>query len=384
MLSKNFSRTNYILTEGCNLNCDFCFQQESKRTSKQLTEEEILKYTNFTIKHLKVEDKNNFHMNIIGGEPLLFKNFSIMNKVIDIFISNGIKPILTIFTNGTIWNDAFIEFCKYANGKVDKIIITTNDNYFDEYPNRIQEKYLKNFYNNINRFKKDLPFVKLEILPIFDRTIKNSYQKIIEYNILNDYKKNVNFAEYSKKDKNLTENDFYNFTKIFLNTLKKNNIDIFKCDYNAEKSKLVTNLIESSGLIYLHMFLNKNYKQHEKNKTCRPLVKEFGISPGGFITPCSRALAFKTDFPNIHNKEQEILKQLEKYANKDFKLQQQSEEGQNCFECLLKRNCLSCKIMPFGYIEKDGIFYTSKEKCKYQLDQFNGQYRGLKDFIEES
>lgn len=385
MITNEFSRTNYILTEGCNLNCDFCFQQETHRSSKQLTKDEIIKYTEFTLKNFQVEKQKDFNINIIGGEPLLYKDFSIMKEVIDMFFNKGItKALLTVFTNGTIWNESFIDFCKYAKNKVDKICIILNDNYFDDIPNRIPANKIETFKNNVNKIKRELPFVDIEISCIFDKTIKNEYERIIEHNVKNDVKKDISFAEYSKAEKNLTEKDFYSFTKTFLKVLKNNNIELLDDFCNTKKNSYISNLIRMSGLNYLEVLLTGIYIKEEQLKSCRPLVKEFGIAPGGYICPCSRALAFKHDFPNIYEPEEQIIDKLKKYTNKSMEMQSLSEEGQNCFKCLLKNNCLSCKIMPFGYIEKDGVFYAPKEKCKYQLDQFNGQYRAVKELIEEN
>lgn len=361
------------MTEGCNLNCDFCFQQETKRTNKQLTNDEIIKFTNFILKHCIIEDTQDFSFNIIGGEPMLFKNFSIFKTVIDMYYKkyNKINEI-TVFTNGTIYNESFIEFCNYVKDKVNKIVITINENYFDDIPNRIYKSQQDKFKIVVNRLKKELSFVQFNIVPIFDKNIKDSYKRILEYNLTHKNIKIINFAEYSTSDKNLTEKDFYNFTKEFLTTLKEKNINIFKTTFNIG---------EVSGLKYLNLLLNKNIDINKAS--CRPLVKEFGISPKGYMCPCSRALAFKNEFPNIHEDENIIIDKLKKYMNKNMSLQTLNEERQDCFKCLLKINCLSCKIMPFGYIENEGIFYVPKEKCEYQLAQFNGQYNAFKDFLEE-
>lgn len=377
MLTKEFSRTNYILTDGCNLNCDFCFQQATHRSNKQLTKEEIIKYTEFTLKHCIVKNPKKFNINIIGGEPLLYKDFSIMKTVVDLFYEkyNTIGQV-SIFTNGTIWNNTFIEFCKYIKGKAKRIVIVTTGNFFDYMPNRIFDKNKEIFNQNISKLKEELPFAEIFTEYVFDRNIKNNYEEIIEYNINNTDKKNIGFAEYSTSEKNLTENDFYNFSKIFFKVLKKYGIT-----NNDLYSKKLEEQLDNCGLNYLKSIL---YDFKIYNKTfCKPLSREFGIAPEGYFCPCSRALAFKKDFPTIYEDEESIIKKLKKYSNKNINLQAKNEEGMNCFDCLLKADCLSCKIMPFGYIEKDGIFYTPKEKCKYQLEKFNGQYRALKEWLTE-
>lgn len=304
---------------------------------------------------------------------MFFKDFSVFKTVIDMYYKkyNKIDKI-TVFTNGTIYNESFIDFCKYAKDKVNKIEITITENFFDDIPNRIYKNNQEKFKIVVNKLKNELYFAKFEIAPIFDRTIKDNYERILDYNLSNKETKKINFAEYSTFDKNLTEKDFYNFTKIFLTKLKEKDIDIFKTDID---------IISVSGLEYLSLMFCKNLDWIKTS--CRPLVKEFGISPEGYMCPCSRALAFKKEFPNIHENEDIILKKLKKYSNKDMSIQTLSEEGQNCYKCVLKKHCLYCKIMTFGYIEKKGVFYATKEKCKYQLAQFNGQYKALKEFLKE-
>lgn len=325
------------------------------------------------LKYCIIEDQQNFNFTIIGGEPMLFKDFSVFKAVIDMYYKkyNKINEI-TVFTNGTIYNESFIDFCKYAKDKVNKIIIVITENYFNDIPNRIYKNNQDKFKNVVNKLKEKLYFAKFVFINIFDKTIKNDYKRIIEYNLMHKKTKIVNFAEYSTNDKILTEKDFYNFTKIFLTTLKERNIDIFKIDANQ---------IKASGLKKLITILFK--KTNVSKKICKPLVKEFGISPKGYMCPCSRALAFKEDFPNIHENENIVLNKLKKYMNKDISIQATNEEGQNCFSCVLNTDCVQCKIMSFGYIEKKGVFHVPKEKCEYQLAQFNGQYKALKEFLKE-
>lgn len=370
MLSNTLSKINYIITETCNANCPFCFQMKATKTKKQLTNYEIIKFTNFVIKHYKQHNKKELTLELIGGEPMLFKDFNIFKNVIDLYVKNDfVIHEFCIFSNAFYINETFIELCNYIKNKVKEIKFKTTINIDDKFPNRIFKNNLKKFYDNLEKIKKEIPFIKITEHSIFDYTLKDKYEDFINYNIKHPHKmKYINFTEYIGKF-NFKEDDYYNFTKILLKKINFKELE--------KKENLL--LIESSGLSYI-MPLLFNYKfDCEEKNICEPVKSEIGIAPGGYICSCSRLLEFKTYFPTIHENENIILSKLKKYFKDNSK--RIVEDGSSCNNCILKIFCKECKIISGIFIEQNGIFLHPKEKCKFEYMKFIGQYKAVKEFL---
>ena len=97
-LSKNDNqlphRYCFILTNKCNLNCHFCFQERKGRKGS-LNKDEWIDLCN--------QLPDYAHVTLTGGEPLVFKGFEeVFKKVTEKFTCN-------IITNGLLLNDDFIE-----------------------------------------------------------------------------------------------------------------------------------------------------------------------------------------------------------------------------------------------------------------------------------
>ena len=173
-----------MVTEDCNLRCNYCFEEHFKTKMSIETANTIVEYL---YQNALSTGHNSVSFNIFGGEPLMnldvveaiFKNIE-KHKNNKIF--KDIFPYITITTNGTIFNDRYEYLLKkfamslpvsiqisfdgikeaqdaercFENGSGSFDIITSNF-----------KKYKKIFGNSINNFvnvhgcitKKNLPFL---------------------------------------------------------------------------------------------------------------------------------------------------------------------------------------------------------------------------------
>jgi MoaA/NifB/PqqE/SkfB family radical SAM enzyme len=88
------SRFVFVLTNKCNLSCDFCFQ-DRKSLAMSMTENDWLE----TI----VKIPPGSHITFTGGEPLLFKNFS------NVFNAASDKNTINIICNGVLLSNQVID-----------------------------------------------------------------------------------------------------------------------------------------------------------------------------------------------------------------------------------------------------------------------------------
>ena len=84
----------FILTNKCNLNCHFCFQERTGRKGSLNKDEWI---------DLIDQLPNYAHVTLTGGEPLVFKGFD------EVFLKVTEKHTCNIITNGLLLNDNLID-----------------------------------------------------------------------------------------------------------------------------------------------------------------------------------------------------------------------------------------------------------------------------------
>jgi MoaA/NifB/PqqE/SkfB family radical SAM enzyme len=131
------SRYVYVLTNQCNLRCDFCFQdKESNKNS--MTADEWINLTNQLPEYARVT--------LTGGEPLKFKEFdSVFEYIAKKFDCN-------LITNGLLLNEKKIDFLlSYPNFKVLSLSI-------DDIGNKIRGVSAKSWThleNMVNYFFKE-------------------------------------------------------------------------------------------------------------------------------------------------------------------------------------------------------------------------------------
>lgn len=85
---------NIFVTKVCNNNCPYCFAQEFMKERTELSEENALKFIEFLKRNKKEIRRPLPELNIMGGEPFLYKNLGWFIKK----IRNRKEPLVGIFT----------------------------------------------------------------------------------------------------------------------------------------------------------------------------------------------------------------------------------------------------------------------------------------------
>ena len=105
---KQITGASIILTEGCNLNCSYCY--EKQKTPKVMTLETALEAVDFIFKNN--DGKAPLSIIWFGGEPLL--NFPVLSQASKYSTEKAKKEGRSldqlVITNGTIWNGEIEEF----------------------------------------------------------------------------------------------------------------------------------------------------------------------------------------------------------------------------------------------------------------------------------
>jgi sulfatase maturation enzyme AslB (radical SAM superfamily) len=190
------------LTQKCNFNCKYCFYNDIKKDSSELSLTLLKKALHYT------PNANNFYLS--GGEPLLNKNFK--------------------------------EIVSYLK-KRGKIFLFTNASLIDE---KVDAKFIfENF---------DLVFISLDTL-----TLRNNNYRPFSNKIL---KKIINFNKYSDKiciKITLTNQNLHNFFKL-VRYLKKRGFCKFSINFahNISSNKINFEINNKKNISKIFNFISKN------------------------------------------------------------------------------------------------------------------------------
>jgi len=103
---KKLTRASFLLTEDCNLNCTYCFENKSRNKNK-MTPQVAIAAIEYLIKGAKLEGEKAISITFFGGEPTL--NLPIMDLIINYgsYRTNqeNIQMQCNIITNATIYNE---------------------------------------------------------------------------------------------------------------------------------------------------------------------------------------------------------------------------------------------------------------------------------------
>jgi len=102
-----------LITNRCNFNCSYCYEQERHGDMKWETMKRLIDWMTEGYEPSRfVNPCSNFNINFFGGEPFL--NWEVMKKTFEyvegIRKQRGIVFSLAILTNGSIWNKEIHEF----------------------------------------------------------------------------------------------------------------------------------------------------------------------------------------------------------------------------------------------------------------------------------
>jgi len=189
---KRFKKIYVEITNGCNLNCDFCIKNNRKV--------EYISIDNFKIILDKLKDYTDYLYFHVLGEPLLHPN---INELIDI-ASENFK--INITTNGYLINNIKTKSIRQLNISL--------HSYNDKYNISLNE-YLDNIFNKIDILKNTYISLRLWVKNKYNKEIidyiNNRYNLYIDYNVenynINDHIFINNFHEFIWPDLN---NNYYN------------------------------------------------------------------------------------------------------------------------------------------------------------------------------
>lgn len=109
---------NILLTYRCNLNCPYCFANEFvNRMDVDITTE------NFKTALDYIAKAPNTHVGLIGGEPLVHRNFEVLMDLV--FAHPNVSDIM-VYTNGLELNRLFPYFLRSNSKKRLKVLVNCN------------------------------------------------------------------------------------------------------------------------------------------------------------------------------------------------------------------------------------------------------------------
>jgi MoaA/NifB/PqqE/SkfB family radical SAM enzyme len=136
----------FILTNKCNLNCHFCFQERKGRKGSLNKDEWI---------DLIDQLPDYAHVTLTGGEPLVFKGFD------EVFLKVTEKNTCNIITNGLLINDKFIDlFISRPNFQVLSISIDDIGNINRDVKSNQWERMLE----KVNKLNKKIELSKSNLI----------------------------------------------------------------------------------------------------------------------------------------------------------------------------------------------------------------------------
>lgn len=351
---KKLKRLSLLLSNKCNLNCSFCFQKGYKDFDKH----ERISLDDIKIFLKKYDLSEGITLNLIGGEPMLFNDCdNLFNFIFDI---KDYINIITVFSNLTIKNDSFNNMIQRLSKYFNISYIVTMDSFFEN-KNRIMDLNNHEFENNMNYISK-IDNINIEKYILIDGKNKDDFIKNIEYIFNNNMNINVNFADYSSSsDYNLTYEDKYNITKLFLKFIIKNNL--------FDKIKEFS---DKFGFVFIKQFeMEKDNTNIISNKECKPFEDEIGFTMDGYVIPCSRCLVNKN-----------IFKTIDYY--KKHELETIKYDKSKCKKCLLYNKCHECVFGNFKLNIENNIITLNEENCIYKINMYLAEMEAFNEFVKKN
>lgn len=213
-------KINISLTNRCNQQCSYCIADTPNDINKYDIKKEYIKYFFYHMKKNNILDK--FRVNLLGGEPTLYKD---INYILDSVLNNYPNTKTKLITNGTATTDYY-------------------ENIMNNYHSRLDISYHPKFAND-NHF-----------IDLIDMFKKNNYDNYRIYILL----------EYDYYNK------IINFINMLANTYESCNtsyILLAGVDYNNTKYKIFNDLINKNNILNIELyrltFKNKEILLHYKD-----------------------------------------------------------------------------------------------------------------------
>ncbi len=102
--------TEFVVTEKCNLNCEYCYM---KNNNVYMSIDRVYDFINNVHKMMDVYGCSDYHISYFGGEPLL--NWEVVKMAIPLFNEDPRCSSQVIISNGLLLTDSMVDFLREYN-----------------------------------------------------------------------------------------------------------------------------------------------------------------------------------------------------------------------------------------------------------------------------
>jgi uncharacterized protein len=325
-----------VITESCNLECDYCY---SKKDHSKMTIATAQTIVDWIFKNSHRDDR--VQIGLFGGEPFL--EFDLVTKITNIITSNQFfnpnTMNIALTTNGTILTEGIIDFL--TENRINLWVSCDG-------PPRIHDLH-RHFANgngsshlverNLKIFCKKLPL--LSVNAVWSPDTISSLPAIADYLVTLGVKsiilsRNIT-ASWGEEQSRFLSEAYQKLGKMFVSF------------YRRGSPKFI-NIIDDK----ISAILRGGYSACEK---CAMGDRELAFSPSGLIYPCERLVGVSESIGEITQKQSII----------NTKPIQSVAKNKECLECSLKnfcRNWCGCSnFLSTGHYDKVEPFACASEKA---------------------
>ena len=350
-----------LLTNDCNLHCDYCFEtNKGKDYIMKETAEEILRRT-----YRKLDSnqygENKFTVNMFGGEPMLA--WPVIKHLCDVANKEYMIVSFGITTNMTIMTDEMLD---YIDDNDIFMLTSVDGNKFAHDAHRCgsYDVVIKNIKKLIDRGLSHLIEIRMTVTPETAKYMKDSIKMFIDMGI-------NNICPVAATDVEWSDEAIEELRKAYTDTLNMY-VDILNDDSN--KRNISIRKVDEA----LNSVLSPN---GDYNKMCNIASTRWVVVDwNGDVWPCP-------DFPTTDNKELQKLKignfftgvDVDKIRTEPMKAKFNMEKCKNCpakFSC--KSGC------PYQNFYNQGNFFTPTDAyCKLEVMYYE-EIQKFRDKLLES
>lgn len=348
----------FEVTEGCNLNCEYCGYGENYIDTKyrprgrnaNLNWETAKPLIDYYLSIWNSSDQSDYYVSFYGGEPLL--NFQVIRQITDYMEENKSDTIsihYNMTTNGVLLHK-YIDFL----AKHDFRVGVSLDG--DEKANvfRQDKKGNPSFQivkRNINLIQERYPSY-FETKIDFQAVVTRNSSVLDAYRFFDmHYHKRPLAIEISTDGLapgNNIRKFFNNLDRDVASNYSDNASEYEKYDVPNPQRKMLEHSIRTvsfSNKDY-YTFLESGMYMNSKSPTCKPIASRIFLSATGLLYQCEKV---KFDFPLGQIIDGKILFDFEGIAKKFNRIFANFES--QCCRCLRQLNCEHCMATSYGYSE---------------------------------
>lgn len=317
-----------VFTRDCNLRCTYCYQN---KTHKIITNDTLDKIADFIKEHEGIK-----YINLFGGEAFLEldKIEYIVDKLIDIKNKSGREFIIYTNTNGTIYNEKFINLTKkITNNFTFRYVISIDGTkeFHDSKRKTIGGKPTYDLImNNIKNIRKENPKLFIDFHTVIQTEMCNDFYTVAKSIIRNPLFDWGAFEFLAKGDGEL------HYTVEQLENVYKAIMKLNKEGYSIQfLSVRFNNIIKTLDYKYNNFLKHKEY--------CSNGETAVAIDYDGKIYPCDFYLSLDEEIQKdfaIYDlntgKFRDNIKRLKQITYCD------DEQENKCDNCSAKQYCYIC------------------------------------------